>query len=272
MKRKRAEVYITASPVLRDSEGEVTPEHVHHWRSPLVIENPGRITTYFGPNLKNALKRTLKRYDLAVGCVLCITNYSILHVLSDDLKGASFVVQKEIFFNLGNKSGRGKLYGKTDANGRTPQERYDNWRTDMRDTKYGDITPISYQDLYRGHRDKMRVSMVAADPPTCAIRCAGNVKPKGVSIMDHSVLHHKFVVLGRWDSDDKNLRQFQPQAVWEGSLNWGVNDNVDNASLHEDPERAARFYEEFLTVLSFSEPTEWTSKTIAPEFDGPYCE
>jgi len=100
------------------------------------------------------------------------------------------------------------------------------------------------------------------------VRCAGyggdRMRPK---------MHHKFCVFLRSvKSFDYNYQGegslFEPYAVWTGSYNWTATAtrSLENAVILADPASVAAFYAEWAQVFALSEPLDWDSAYVEPEF------
>lgn len=59
-----------------------------------------------------------------------------------------------------------------------------------------------------------------------------------------------------------------PSAVWTGSFNFTQNSelSLENALYITDPEIVAAYFEEYGQIAAISEPLDWESKWIAPEW------
>ena len=190
------------------------------------------VGVYF-KDLESALVTHLRAWPYVVGCVAWLTNIKLLSVLAER-KGASFVVQKEDFL-------------RPDAGTRGPGLD----RSQLR-RAYDAIKP-----LYRLQFDGLLSHMSVACEPTCGIRCAGL---GGKARLAKPRMHHKFAVF--CDGD------LQPRAVWTGSFNWSHNalDSIENAVYIAQPQIARAYFDEFQQVAAISEPLDWTSEYVEPEW------
>jgi phosphatidylserine/phosphatidylglycerophosphate/cardiolipin synthase-like enzyme len=90
-------------------------------------------------------------------------------------------------------------------------------------------------------------------------------------------MHHKFLVVGGVadaDCPDEDRTAtgwepvFEPAAVWTGSFNFTNNggDSIENAVIIHDPVIATAYLNEWAQVFALSEPLDWESEYIAPEW------
>lgn len=89
-----------------------------------------------------------------------------------------------------------------------------------------------------------------------AIRCVG----LGGGSRNRPRLHHKFLVF----CDRHNA----PQAVWTGSFNPTDNAtrSLENAVIIRDETIADAYHKEWVALFGISEPLDWTSRWVAPEY------
>ena len=87
-------------------------------------------------------------------------------------------------------------------------------------------------------------------------------------------MHHKFFVFAdvvrvkeKWAGADYR-EYFLPRAVWTGSFNPTFNgtQSRENAVYIESPKIAYEYMREFYRMLAISEPLDWTSEWVEPEY------
>lgn len=103
---------------------------------------------------------------------------------------------------------------------------------------------------------------------TSGVRCAGyNFSDSRT----YPRMHHKFLVFCRWVGAKGNrgeIGSFEPEKVWTGSYNFTNNGerSLENAVLIHDSRVAAAYLREFVHCLSISEPLDWNSEWVQPEY------
>ena len=124
-----------------------------------------------------------------------------------------------------------------------------------------------YKSLHSGDRlsfvDCLVSSLsVGGDPTLDAVRCVGNHNRD--DDMSRPRSHHEFLVLGHLDANT----DFHPHVVWTGSFNFTQNSvlSFENAVMIRDEKIVDAFYNGWAQVTSLSEPLDWTSKWVDPEF------
>lgn len=195
----------------------------------------GNISVYFR-DLEKHLVSTINQYPVVVGCVAWLTNKTILDsMLSCD--AVSIIVQKEDFLRPDTKSFEDLHRAYARLRG---QERY--W--------------------FGGLAGSISVSAGNDDR---AVRCAGNhnsdKKPA------HPRMHHKFLVFcDRVGSPEGKV--VAPKKVWTGSFNFSHNstNSLENAVLINSETIATAYYKEWEQIFAISEPLDWESKWVAPEW------
>lgn len=120
---------------------------------------------------------------------------------------------------------------------------------------------------------------VACDPTLDAVRCVGNHNSSKNSAFPRA--HHKFLVFlektkshpdyyydGNDGYEDNSPESFRATAVWTGSFNFTKNagQSLENAVYIESHEIADAYYREWAQVMALSEPLDWESDWVAPEW------
>jgi len=239
-------------PIERDSDyGEDTNPH----HTPLIAPGVEKIDVFMGnvvPDLVQKLKD--ERYSVVFGCVAWLTHEGVLKGLADKI--AQVVVQKEDFL-------------RPDLPARAGAPPMDKAR--LR-TLYYDIRGIDRNQFGLGMNCN-------GDPDTEGVRCVGYSKDAG---RGRPVMHNKFLVFGELEVenhyggyDDKGELEivcqsfsFVPKAVWTGSANLtsASEANAENAMWIESQKVAMVYYREWKRMLVMSEPLDWDSDYVAPEY------
>lgn len=192
-------------------------------------------------NLVNLICRP--EVEVVVGCVAWLRHPEILDAISR--RPASIVVQKEDFLRPDGASTDKRLREQYKAIG----------------------------GLDRRQCDPVLSSMnVAGDPGLDGVRCVGVVSGRGTS----PKMHHKFLVFCRFtshlpgeeDEDTPPEGLVEPFAVWTGSFNFTYNATqlFENAIYIEDKKIARAYFDEFQQVAALSEPLDWNSEYVEPEW------
>jgi hypothetical protein len=202
-------------------------------------------------NLETELLTRVDRADVIVGCVAWLTSEPILKALSKK-KGVAIVVQKEDFLRPDTDSTSGwpkvlrGLYEAIPSN----LSRYDaGWASTV-------FHGMSY----------------ASDPTIEAIRCVGNYNSDKKPAFPRA--HHKFVVFCKevapivHQQVDTAFYNYEPYEVWTGSFNFTKNAvrSFENAIVSTDTDIVRAFFEEAAQIQALSEPLNWESNWVAPEW------
>ncbi len=201
-------------------------------RKQLDFSVPGRV--YF-KDLDKRLIECIASSDLVVGCVAWLTHPAILQALAR-IEACKIVVQKEDFLRPDSKPSRIKsLYAQI------PNRFCQWWLPGCHLNTHGSIEG--------------------------AIRCVGYHNAERKAAVPR--MHHKFLVFFKRDQPKVGYHEgnFIPRAVWTGSFNLTHNatDSFENAVVLSDPEIIRGYINEFIQVLSLSEPLDWTKPWCAPE-------
>ncbi len=205
-------------------------------------------TSVYFRNLEERLTLRIEPAHVVVGCVAWMTNPRILEALSRKA-GVSIVVQKEDFLRPDTVQYRRSL-----------RELYD-----------------SLPSLERWPFELLGSMATSTDPTLEAVRCVG-VRSRPAS----PKMHHKFVVFCKrnlaWrpTSTAEALGEELcaerdrpiPYAVWTGSFNFThtATRSFENAVYIEDPEISQAYFNEWEQVAALSEPLDWDSPYVAPEW------
>ena len=136
------------------------------------------------------------------------------------------------------------------------------WKTDLR--KDYDILHCS---LCRYEFSNVVGTLQAhMDPEIQPVRCVGNHNSARKPAFPR--MHNKFLIFSRVSKPGPRGRQITPYGVWTGSFNLTRNAtySLENAIYTEIPEIVDAYFKEFGHIVSISEPLDWTSDWIAPEW------
>jgi hypothetical protein len=196
-------------------------------------------------DLESRLIKYIDNSDAVFGCVAWLTNYKILDALSAKEK-VSIVVQKEDFLKPDLKQG-------------------DNWRSVLK-SKYDLLPGNVYRDSLPYPISEMSYGAWGGID---GIRCIGNNnKNKNPSFPR---MHNKFLVFAKIITADADCPldiRFEPYAVWSGSFNLShcASMSFENAIFIKNKDIATAYFREFCQILAISEPLDWKSDWIQPEW------
>lgn len=182
--------------------------------------------------------------DAVVGCVAWLTSKRILAALAKK-RFVSIVVQKEDFLRPDALSS-----------------------TELR-TAYSRLR----NDVERHRLDGLVGSLnVCNDPTVEAVRCVGNHNTTKQPV--HPRMHHKFVTFCSFDMappsflNEATAVTLIPRKVWTGSFNFTQNgvQSLENAVVVNDTHIAEAYFHEWEQVFALSEPLDWRTPWVAPEY------
>lgn len=190
-------------------------------------KKPGSVITHFG-DLKPALLRFIEGSDAIVGCIAWITSSEMVDVLSQ--RPVALIVNKEPFLK---------------PNGKTSAARQRATLARLQGGLRRRDFPEPLNRMFQSRTDTID-----------AVRCVGHT---GARVQNAPLMHHKFAV---------RLTNGKPTAVWTGSFNWTVNasSSIENAVEIHDPNVAAQYLAEFARVASLSEPLDYLSSSVKPQW------
>ncbi len=197
--------------------------------------NTAGLKVYF-TNLKDRLIKLITEADVVIGNVAWVTNNDILQALSA-VKGVSIIVQKEPF--LQSSSNQSFAQALT--------------------SKYATLPSLPQAVVNTLGLVTKQGTEITLGP----IRCAGPVSQTTGSKVDN-----KFVVFCRSDKPGQQYTSITPYAVWTGSFNFtdaGCN-SWENAVVIKSPRIAQAYFSYYAQILAFSEPCDWTSPDMSPEW------
>jgi len=201
----------------------------------------GPLVAHFGDLTERAV-RFIEDSPAIVGCVAWLTEPRLLGALAG--RDTSIVVQKEDFLRPDARATEG-------------------WAARLR-ASYG----LLHNSFARFQFPApLGFSSYATDPTLEPVRCVGNHNSNRSPAMPR--MHHKFLVRLEYDEDaDSAADHVRPVAVWTGSFNFSKNAgySFENAVEIHDAVIARSYFEEFSRVMSLSEPLEWESNWVYPEW------
>lgn len=103
----------------------------------------------------------------------------------------------------------------------------------------------------------------AGDPTVAAVRAVGNHNRDRNPAFPR--MHNKFLVACDYDREKDNL---YPHSVWTGSFNFTKNAGMsfENAVVIRDQKVAHQYAQEWGQIAAFSEPLNWQSTWVFPEW------
>ena len=225
-----------------DNDGNYLNESI---KDNSITDDSRPVKVYFR-NLENRLIHHIEQADVVLGCVAWLTSDPILDALIKT-KATSIVVQKEDFL-------------------RPDLEKQNNWEANLR-RKYDAIKcPL---DRYAFGNIIGRLS-VLGDPSLNPIRCVGNHNKEKLPAFPR--MHNKFLIfahLSKVHDDSEYVHDtVEPYAVWTGSFNLSKNatKSLENALYITDPEIVNAYFSEYGQIVAISEPLNWSSEWVAPEW------
>jgi hypothetical protein len=210
-----------------------------------------RVAVYFR-NIKRHLISHIRKADYVFGCVAWLTDDEILVELSQK-KGVCILVQKEDFLRPGSQD-----------------ERDDpSWRENLHSL----YSAIPGTERFSFHGCGIAASLsTCADQDMDAIRCVG---VKQNAWRSAARMHNKFALFCKALShrSPHPEQEWQPLwdvpfGVWTGSYNWSkaATRSFENCVYIEEPKAVKGFYVEFQQILALSEPCDWETKWVNPEY------
>ncbi|MFV9423780.1 hypothetical protein [Microbacterium sp. S1037] len=211
------------------------------WDDDQRTTSSGPVVAHFG-DLTDRAVRFIESSSAVVGCVAWLTEPRLLAALAG--RDTSIVVQKEDFLRPDARSAA-------------------DWATRLR---------ASYAELHNSFvrfqfPEPLGSSSYATDPTLEPVRCVGNHNSDKSPAMPR--MHHKFLVRLEYNERaEPAVDHLRPVAVWTGSFNFSKNAgySFENAVEIDDSSIAAAYFAEFARVMSLSEPLEWESPWVYPEW------
>jgi hypothetical protein len=191
-------------------------------------------------NHRARLVAEITRFPVVLGCVAWLTDTVILEALAK-CRHVSIIVQKEDFLrpDLGQTRAQSlrRLYDALPS----PLLRY---------ALPGGVSSLNY----------------AGDPSIAAVRCVGNHNSEKRSAWPR--MHNKFLIFCDQKPDGDGLEDVVPRKVWTGSYNISANAAAswENAIMIDSPEVANAYAREYGQIMALSEPLDWRSPWVAPEY------
>lgn len=226
----------------------------------------------FFRGIRDKLIAQIEEADYVFGCVAWLTDFGVLAALAKK-RGVCIVVQKEDFLRP-DGPGQG-----------------DQWRCRLREAY--DKLPVLDSRWCFGQGLIAQLSVFSGGDSVSAVRCAGYDRRVGNGRFT-PLMHHKFALFARFSLQgphDPRLPERDPElggyftnaelsndffldglpwpnAAWTGSYNWSTNasQSLENAILLKDPESVDAYFREFQQVVAMSEPLDWTSQYVEPEW------
>jgi hypothetical protein len=202
------------------------------------------VTAHFG-DLTTRAAQFIRESEALVGCVAWLTDFNLLDALVG--RPVALIVQKEDFL---------RPDGSEDGNA---------WKRTLR-RKYAALS-----GGFERHDFPVPLSSAsyAGDATLDPIRCVGNHNSARSPAMPR--MHHKFLVRLEPFVEDAHgyyATRYRPVAVWTGSFNFSRNAGLsfENATVIESTEIAGAYLDEFSRIATLSEPLDWESDWVYPEW------
>lgn len=209
-----------------------------------VIDYEKDTQVYFR-NIENHLLRHIKNADVVLGCVAWLTSEPILDALATK-RNVSIIVQKEDFLRPDLDSGF-----------------HNSWKVWLQQ-KYQAL----HSDLSRFMFDNLLTHIsYCGDPSLDSVRCVGNYNRDKKPAFPR--MHNKFLIFAKVvDNSEDSWGRVIPYGVWTGSFNLTKNAtySFENAIYMTDSEIVRAYFDEYGQIASMSEPLNWESDWIEPEW------
>lgn len=206
------------------------------------------------------------------GAVAWLTEPQIIGALSR--LPSSIVVQKEYFLRPDLMTVNGQ------------DERYQRWKRRLRHQYEG--IEASDRHQYAFCRQNMPSPLsemgLLGDQRITGVRCFGFQNRRDEDQTRQPLMHNKFVVFSRFrlvpvpepaSRSEHDISEYvevswDPQMVWTGSANFSKRSKVsrENSLVIRDPVIARAYLHEWAQLMSLSEPLDWESEWIDPQWDG----
>jgi phosphatidylserine/phosphatidylglycerophosphate/cardiolipin synthase-like enzyme len=173
--------------------------------------------------------------DAVVGCMYWFTEPQLLQYLAEHKIPTQIIVQKQKLWHRRNSNNNNEEDDKKPSF----KSKSHYIATKIRDA-YDALTPFAQEKTESKDNE-------------AAVRCFGNCVKTGKA--SNSLLHHKFLVL---------MKETIPIAVFTGSFNLTAHasDNLENAILIENHKIALQYWQEWNTLLTYSEPLDWKTSAM----------
>jgi len=212
------------------------------------------VKVYFR-DIQASLIERIEKYPAVVGCMAWLTDFKIIDALSSHGRHVAIIMQKEDFLRPDDEGSDWSARIRA-AYSKVPC-RF--WISGMpSDTSlsyhYGKMAVLAYpeNDLW-GHVDTFHLS---------PFRCAG---PRKNDQETSAVrMHNKFLVFCDIDEDGNYL----PAEVWTGSYNasYSATLSFENVLAIKSDEIARAYLNEFSDIALLSEPLDWTTVWMRPQY------
>ena len=201
------------------------------------VSSVGSVEVVF-EDLESRLADLIRQHQAVVGCMAWLTGEKVLRTLASR-KVVSVIINKEDFLRPDQGT----------------------WSQQQTKRLYSAIP--SFHPMWDiGPAYNWNSGITAA-----GIRCAG-VRIDGQNSRMTPRMHHKFFVFCDHDPESNDPGGWVPKAVWTGSYNatFNASRSLENAVIITDPVIARAYFEEWGAVLGISEPLEWTSPYVTPDY------
>lgn len=187
---------------------------------------------------KRKILEFISRYEAFLGAIAWFTDTDIISALRD--KKIGIVVQKEDFLRPESKVSKVALR-----------------------RAYSSVPDTLTRYELPGVANSLSV---CGSPEVEPFRCVGNHNRNKEAAMPR--MHNKFLIGCDYVKFPDRNSSVEPRAVWTGSYNFTFNAQAsfENALIIEDSTLALAFAKEWAQIYALSEPLDWASEWVAPQY------
>lgn len=223
-----------------------------------IIKKNREIQVFFR-NIREYLIKEIKKADVIVGCVAWLTDPEILEALAKK-SNVCIIVQKEDF-----------LKPDIDVEKISSKNWQKKWKEKIRDG-YNKLNCKLERTIFPNILSSVTTHQISTflNP----VRCVGNYNRAKRPAFPR--MHNKFLIFAKYKDKnrpnsniyDTSKVKITPYAVWTGSFNLTktAGQSLENALLIKDIEIVNAYFQEFGQICAMSEPLDWESDWVAPEW------
>jgi hypothetical protein len=239
------------------------PIQRNHW----CVGDSGDIEVVFRdhkPRLLRLFAEEVQPEMLAcLGAMAWFTDFEVLDAMTS--VPSSVLVQKEDFLRL-------------DGDPAEAGVRRDGWRDILRDH----YVAIAESDIHQpgfcrqNFPSPLGDMALTGDQAIAGVRCVGVRNQRGRRAQP--LMHHKFLLFAKLsflpepghegEHDPLLIPHWDPRIVWTGSANLTrlTHRSRENSLIIRDPKIAAAYLDEWVDLMTLSEPLDWDSDGVDPEW------
>lgn len=220
------------------------------------------VSSYFR-GIKDAIIERIEKYPVIAGCVAWMSDFEIISALAKKDKHVAIVLQKEDFLRPDDND--------TDYNSFRNRLRtcYEKVPSNFCAHFLPEKCTLAWNTLMKGGFDyssPKHNSWGYLDPDWLhPFRCAGLYEPHKVSVPR---MHNKFLVFCDMEEDVWGAPSYVPREVWTGSYNMSRAAclGFENGVAIVSDEIAMAYIKEFADIIMLSEPLDWTTTWMRPQY------